>query len=136
MPRHLTRTLGLRLLAAAGLLVSAYVHLSLAPRYDLLGGQVTLGALFRVQAVLAVAAALVLVVPRPLAWWPAAVVAATSLVALIGTVYVQVPAFGPLPAVYEPVWFTDKVVATVAVAVSLVCAAGGGLVSRRGPGRR
>lgn len=136
MPGHLTRTLGLRALAAAGLLVSAYVHLRLAPRYDLLGGQITVGALFRVQAVLAVVAVLVLAVRRPMAWWPAAVVAAASLVALVGTVYVQVPSFGPLPAVYEPVWFTDKVVASVAAAVSLGCAAGAGLLSRRGHGRR
>jgi hypothetical protein len=119
---------GLRLVAAAGLLVSAYVHLHLAPGYSLVGRQVTQGALFRAQAVVAVLAAMALLARgHRLAWLPAVLVAAGSLLALVGTVYVAVPAVGPFPRVYEPVWFGEKMVAAVSVTVGLL-AAGAGLM--------
>lgn len=118
--------LGLRAVAAAGLLVSAYIHLHLAPGYSLIGDRISEGALFRAQAVAAVLAALALLVQRSrLAWVPTVLVAVGSLVALVGTVYVKVPAIGPFPPVYEPVWFAEKVVAALAVAVALLAAAAG-----------
>lgn len=124
--------LGLRVVAAAGLLVSAYIHLQLAPGYALIGEQVTEGTLFRLQAVAAVLAALALVARRArLSWLPTVLVAAGSLVALVGSVYVAVPAIGPFPPVYEPVWYAEKVVAVLSVAVALIAALTGmALVAR------
>lgn len=132
-------TIGLRLVAATGLLVSAGVHLHLAGRYDLLGDAVTQGALFRAQAVAAVLAALLLALRRPAAFVPAAfvpavVVAAGSLAALVGTAYLRVPALGPLPALYEPIWFPAKVLAAAAAGVALLAAVAG-LAAARHPGR-
>lgn len=48
----------LRAIAVAGLVVDASVHLRLAPLYDQIGTVVTQGALFRLGAALAAAAAL------------------------------------------------------------------------------
>lgn len=118
--------LGLRVAAAAGLLVSAYIHLHLAPGYSLIGEQITERTLFRVQAVGAVLAALALLARRTrLSWLPAALVSAGSLVALVGSVYLDVPAVGPFPPVYEPIWYAEKVVAVLSVAVALVAALAG-----------
>jgi len=122
--------LGLRAVAAAGLLVTAYIHLDLAPGYALIGEHISEGALFRAQAVAAVLAAVALLVQRGrLPWVPAVLVAAGSLVALVGSVYVNVPAIGPFPPIYEPIWYAEKVVAVLAVAIALLAAAAG--VARR-----
>lgn len=118
--------LGLRAAAAAGLLGSAYIHLHLAPGYSLIGEQITEGTLFRAQAVAAVLAAMALVARRTrLSWLPTVLVAAGSLVALVGSVYVDVPAVGPFPPVYEPIWYAEKVMAVLSVAVALVAALAG-----------
>jgi hypothetical protein len=45
--------------------------------------------------------------------------------------YVDVPAIGPFPSLYEPVWFREKVVAAVAAAVGSLTAALGYLSARR-----
>ena len=45
--------------------------------------------------------------------------------------YVDVPALGPLPAMYEPVWFTEKSLSAVAEAVAAIAAALGILQLRR-----
>lgn len=114
---------GLRATAAAGLLVSGAVHLHLAPGYSLVGTQITEGALFRAQAVAAVVATLALVARRSrLGWLPAVAVAAGSLCALVATVYLTLPAIGPLPPLHEPVWFTEKAVAAVAAGLALLAA--------------
>ena len=63
------------------------------------------------------------------AFTAAAVVAAASFLALVVSTYVQLPAFGPFPVLYEPVWYADKVVAAVAAAVALLAATAG--TSRR-----
>ncbi len=125
--------LGLRAVAAAGLLVSAYIHLRLAPGYSLIGEQITEGTLFRAQAVAAVLAAVVLLIRRGrLPWVPGALVAAGSLVALVGSVYVQVPAIGPFPLIYEPVWYPEKVVAVLAAAIALLAGVAGVSLRSRG----
>ncbi len=122
---------GLRLIAGVGLLVSAYIHLHRAPGYSLVGDQITEGALFRAQALAAGLAGLALLVRRHrLAWAPAVLVAAGSLVVLVGTVYVNVPAVGPFPPLYEPAWFGEKVVAVASAAAALTAAASGAALYR------
>ncbi len=118
--------LGVRLLTAAALAVSAYVHLDLSTSPYYAAGQLTLGALFLGQAVLAVAVAgWVLVRPSRASWAAAAVVAAASLLALVLSTYVRLPSVGPFPVLYEPFWYADKVVAAVAAGVALLSALAG-----------
>ena len=119
-----------RLLTAAALAVSAYVHLDLSSSPYYAGGQLTLGALFLAQAVVAAAVALwVAVRPSRPAYVAAAAVAVASFLALVLSTYVRLPTFGPFPVLYEPVWYADKVVAAVAAGVAAL-AATAGLVRR------
>jgi len=115
-----------RVLTAVALAVSAYVHLDLSSSPYAAGGQLTLGALFLAQAVVAAVVALwVLVRPSRAAYAVAAVVAAASFLALVLSTYVRLPQVGPLPVLYEPVWYADKAVAAVAAGVALLAAVTG-----------
>jgi hypothetical protein len=115
-----------RLLTAVALAVSAYVHVDLSSSPYWAGGQLTLGALFLGQAVVAgVVALLVLVRPSRAAYALAALVAAASFGALVLSTYVRLPQIGPFPVLYEPVWYADKVVAATAAGVALLAALAG-----------
>jgi hypothetical protein len=124
----------LRVVAVLGLAVDVYVHLRLAPVYDQLGTQVTQGMLFRLEAALAAAAAAALALSDSrIAWRSAAAVALGGLLAVLVTRYVDVPAVGPLPDMYDPQWFPQKVVVTVAMlATGLAWAVREALRGRRG----
>ncbi|MEE4545995.1 hypothetical protein V2S66_29005 [Streptomyces sp. V4-01] len=112
-----------RLVTAAGLAVDAYIHAKLADQYDAVAANVSQGGLFRAEAALAsLAALLVLVWRRPFVDGFAWVVAAGGLAALLLYHYVDVGAFGPLPDMYEPVWFGDKQISAVAQGVAVVSA--------------
>ena len=116
----------LRAVGALALGFSAYLHARIAaerpPLVD--DGGVTLSGLFVAQAVAAALVVLwVLVRGDRLAWLAFGAVALGSLVALLLSVVVSIPAVGPLPAVYEPVWYPDKVLAAVAAGVATVVAA-------------
>lgn len=127
----------LRGTTAAGLAVVAIVHVVLAPRYDLVGDAVTLGQLFRVQAALALAGAVALLLrPCRLVSALAAALALASLLAVVGTTYAALPAYGPLPRVFEPIWFPEKVLAAAAAALATL--GGGALLAspRRSPRSR
>jgi hypothetical protein len=97
------RALGV--LTAALLAIDAYVHLHDAGLYD--GGTgITEGALFRVQACVALVVAFALLV-RPhwvVVWVIALLVAAGAAGAIYLYTYVDVGALGPLPNLYEPTW--------------------------------
>ena len=116
----------LRLLTAAALAVSAYVHLDLSSAPYYAAGQLTLGALFLGQAVVAAVVALwVLARPSRPSYAAAAVVAAASFLALVLSTYVRLPSVGPFPVLYEPVWYAEKVVAAAAAGVALLAALAG-----------
>ena len=116
----------LRLLAVGGLAVSSYQHVVLAEGPLVSGGQVTMAALFLGQALAAGLVALWLLVrPARAAWLAALAVGAVSLLALVLSVYVRIPAIGPFPVLYEPLWYGEKVAAAAAVAVAAVAAAAG-----------
>ncbi|NJC23340.1 hypothetical protein BJ994_002416 [Arthrobacter pigmenti] len=114
----------LRVIIAVGLAVDAYVHFVLAPQYqfaypDGIGG----GNLFRIQAVVAILAAIyVLVRGSRLSYAIAAVVALSAFAAVVLSVYVQLPQIGPIPAMYEPLWFFEKTVSAVAEGIAGVLA--------------
>ena len=107
----------LRVLAASGLAVDAYVHADLAPSYA--GSSVQ--SLFLVEAGFAVGAALlVLGSTRRGAHVFAASVALSALVAVVTYRYADPGALGPLPDLFEPVWYPEKVIAAVAETVAVV----------------
>jgi hypothetical protein len=117
---------------AAGLVVDAVIHLQLAAQYQLAApGGIGQGTLFRIQATAAALAALwVLVRSSRLATLSAAAIAASALVAVLLYRYVDVPAFGPLPAMYEPLWFAQKTATAVAEGVVILAAVGDVLKDR------
>jgi hypothetical protein len=98
----------LRLATAAALVIDAIVHLQDAHFYDVSIGTFVLneGQLFRIQAGVAIAAALlVLVWPRWPAWLAALLVAGSAAAAVVTYTYVNVGPIGSLlPNMYEPSW--------------------------------
>lgn len=124
----------LRIGIAASLAVSAVIHVQLASGYQQAApGGIGQGTLFLVQAGAAIlAAVIVLLKSTRVAFGAAAAVALSSLAAVILYRYVQVPAIGPLPSMYEPVWYAAKVITAVAEAVAGGLAlAGLGLLQRK-----
>lgn len=124
---------------AAGLVVSAVIHVQLAPGYQQAApGGIGQGTLFLVQAgTAALAAVFVLLRGSRMAFAVAAVVAFSSLAAVILYRYVQVPAIGPLPSMYEPVWYTAKVITAIAeAAAGALAVTGYALLHKSGAGSR
>ena len=124
-----------RLLVAAALLVTGGIHLDLADSYDGIGERVRVGDLFRAQGVLAglVAAWLVLRRGDRLPLLAAAAVALVSTAAVVLSVYVRLPAVGPFPELYEPVWYGDKALSAAASALATALALA--LLGRRRGGK-
>ena len=125
--------LTLRGAIALALLVDVVVHLHLAPGYQLSApGGIGAGNLFRIEAAVALVAAVFVVVRGSRASYAAAfLVALSALGAVLLYRYVNVPMFGPLPAMYEPVWFPQKSLSAVAEAIAAVLA-GAALLSAPG----
>lgn len=97
------------LLAVGGLAYDAYVHFDLASTYDPIGDTITQGALFRIEATAAVLAAIAVVVSDSRwAWLFAGAVGLGGAFAVVLYRYVEIGAIGPLPAMYEPVWYAEK----------------------------
>jgi hypothetical protein len=120
----ITRT-GLAVIVAGGLVLDAYVHFDLASRYGPIKTTVlSQASLFRLEAVIAIIAA-VAVLARPRRYTSAAAfaVAGSALAILLLYRYINIPAFGPIPSMYEPVWFTEKLVAFWAELVATIAAA-------------
>ncbi|WP_107059267.1 hypothetical protein [Streptomyces sp. NRRL F-5126] len=110
-----------RVLAAAGLAVDAYMHAHLADRYDAVSESISQGTLFRIEAALAaLAALLVLVWRRRLGDLFAWAVAAGGLALLLVYRYIDVGTLGPIPDMYEPIWYRDKNITVVAQAVAIL----------------
>jgi len=125
----------LRIGTAAALAIDAAVHAYNAPGYD--DAQVTLsqGNLFRIEAGVACAVALlVLVWPRRSTWIAALLVAASALGAVLLYRYVDVGSLGPLPNMYENTWqVPGKVLSAWAEGAAVVLAGLGLLVHRKHP---
>jgi len=138
----------LRSVIAAALAVDAVIHLQLAGAYDNAApAGIGEGNLFRIEAAFALAAAVAVLLPAvllpagllPAGLLPAgrftvpfaALVLGAGLAAVLVYRYVDVPALGPIPAMYEPVWFTKKSVVAIAEAVGLVSCGGPALAGAR-----
>jgi hypothetical protein len=122
----------IRLLTAAGLGVDAVVHVVLAPtRPPAAPGQWSQAGLFYAEAAVAVVVAvLLLATGARVVHLVAVLVAASAVVAVLVSRYVDTGPLGPIPDLYEPFWYTSKVVATVAEAVAAMTAAAGVLLGR------
>lgn len=123
----------LRTGVAVSLVVSSVIHVQLAPGYQQAApGGIGQGTLFLVQAgAAALAAVFVLLRGSRVAFAAAAVVALSSLAAVILYRYVQVPAVGPLPSMYEPVWYGAKTATAIAEAAAGILALAGFALSQK-----
>lgn len=108
----------------AGLAVDAYVHLHLAGDYALVRTRfISQAALFRIEGAAALVAAVLLIAWR--SWISAAIafaVAAGGVVAVVLYYSVDPGRLGPLPDMYEPVWYAEKTWSVYAEAVAAVAA--------------
>ncbi|QDG90816.1 hypothetical protein NIBR502770_06200 [Pseudarthrobacter sp. NIBRBAC000502770] len=123
--RGKTAGLVLRILAAAALAVDAAVHAGLAPGYQSATPEgFGEGNLFLAEAAVAAVSGLYVLIrgSRP-AWILALLTAGGGLGVLLLYRYVDVPAFGPFPAMYEPVWFFEKALTALAQGVAVLLAA-------------
>ncbi len=112
------------MLAAAGLACDAYVHSDLAANFDANIAVLSQGTVFRVDAVFAALAGLfVLITRRRVAAVFAVLVAGGALGALLLYRYVDIGVLGPLPNMYEPAWYPEKVFSAIAEAVAIPAAA-------------
>lgn len=108
--RGRTLRIVLRVITAGALAGSGYLHLHLASRYaPIRTSTLSQQDLFVVQAVLAfVVAALLLLWGRLPAVIAALLLGAATLAAIVTYRYVNVGTIGPLPDMYEPIWYTQK----------------------------
>ena len=113
-----------RLLGAAALAISSYVHLHGAHFYSSLGDSITQADLFYVQGIVAALVALwVLATGNRWAWVAVALVGAASFAAVMVYRYVDVGSIGPIPNMYEPTWQTNqKLLSAYAEAAAVVIA--------------
>lgn len=124
VPKPTLAEVGLRLVVIVGLVIDAAVHFHLAHFYDGNKASISQGALFRIEGALAVVAAVgvLLVRGRVLALAVFAVLAGGAFAVLVYR-YVNVGAVGPLPNMYEPLWYDDKTLSfwaeSIAAAVAL-----------------
>lgn len=110
----------LRALVAVGLAVNAYVHLRLASEWDAITGGIGGGTLFRIDGAVAGLAAVVVLIwgRRRMTYVLTFGVSAAALGAVLLYTYVDVGSLGPLPNLYEPVWFAEKLLSAVAEGVA------------------
>jgi hypothetical protein len=128
--------IALLIIAAAALVVNAVIHFQLAGPFDAIAGTlVSQGTLFRIQAAVNIAAALLLITRTRWAAALAAVAAAGGLALVVITTLVplDLTPIG-LPFLFEPIWYADKVIAAVAQAIALTAGLTAALLPRRPAG--
>ncbi|HEU5271166.1 MAG TPA: hypothetical protein VFU36_14665 [Jatrophihabitans sp.] len=117
----------LTVIVVAGLAIDAYVHFHLASAFaHNRTSTLSEADLFRVEAVLAIIAAVALLLrPRRYTAAFAFLVAAGGFAAVLVYRYVDIGAFGPIPGMYDPYWLpAEKMLSAVAEGVAAVAALG------------
>jgi hypothetical protein len=111
-------------IVASGLAVDTWVHFDLASGYDgVQTSTLSQGDLFRVEGVLALLAAVALVVrPRRYTAALALVVSAGGTAAVLLYAHVNVGTVGPIPNMYEPIWYQEKTVSAWAEGIAAAAA--------------
>jgi hypothetical protein len=132
MTSALTRWL-LVAITVVGLGIDAYVHLDLAHTYDL-NATTTLsqGDLFRLEAIIAIVVGVLLIVRTR--WYTALLAVASAgggAILVIVYRYEDIKAFGPIPSMYEPVWYDKKTLSLVAEIVAALSALALVVLTRR-----
>jgi hypothetical protein len=124
MGHHSAGEVVARVMVAAGLSYDAYAHLDLAASFDGNRALISQGMLFRVEAVAAVLAALLVLViqHRAVALLLAVVIAGSALGAVLLYRYVDLGTLGPLPDMYEPSWYPEKTYSAIAEATAILAA--------------
>lgn len=112
----------LRVLGAAALGISAYVHLHLASHpFNPAPGTITQARLFYAQGVVAAVVGLALLATgNRYVWWLAALVGASSFAAVMLYTYVDVGKIGPMPNMNDPGWIPSPEKALSAIAEAAV----------------
>ena len=111
-------------IVVAGLAIDAYVHFDLAKAYSpVRTSTLSQGDLFRAEAVVSILAALLLIF-HPRRWTAAvcAIVAGAGLAAVLVYAYIDVPRIGPIPAMYDAAWYTEKTVSAIGEGAAFVAA--------------
>ncbi|MGH3867297.1 MAG: hypothetical protein ACRDQ4_14365 [Pseudonocardiaceae bacterium] len=122
-PRRSAGEFPLAVVAAAGLGYDAYAHFDLADNFDANIAVLSQGTVFRIDAVFAaLAGLLVLITRRRAATIFAVLVAGGALGAVLLYRYVNLGVLGPLPNMYEPGWYLEKTFSAVAEAVAVLAA--------------
>lgn len=127
------RLLVLRVLLAMALIVSAIIHFQLSAGFQQaaptgIGG----GTLFRIQGAASILAGLyVLIRGTKRSYVVAALIALASLAAVLAYRYIQIPAIGPIPSMYEPIWYTKKTITALAEGLALILAITGYTLRRK-----
>lgn len=101
---------GLILVALVGLGIDAYTHLDLAHLYTgNTTGTVNEGVLFQIEAGLAIAIGLWLLVrPGVLSIIATLLITGGGAAALVVYRYYDIGKIGPIPNMHEPIWFAEK----------------------------
>jgi hypothetical protein len=122
----MTVRVALTVIVVLGLAVDAYVHLHLASDYDAVKtSTLSQGDLFRAEGIVAILAGVALIVrSRRYTAAIAFLVAAGGLAAVLVYRYVDIKGFGPIPSMYEPVWYAEKTRSAIAEGVAAVAALG------------
>jgi hypothetical protein len=116
--------MALRVFTALALFIDAGVHIHLAPGYQA-GNSAGIGQgnLFLLESAAAALAALYVLLRGTRAAYAAAlIIALSAFAAVVLYRYVNIPAFGPFPAMYDPVWFFEKSFSAVAEAAGAILA--------------
>jgi hypothetical protein len=114
------------IVAVAGLSIDAYVHLNLAATYAEAQAPINEGVLFRAEAVLALLTAVALITSRRrLPFVLGLAVSASALTVMLVSRYVDLGPIGPLPDLYDPVWFPEKLWAAGGEAAASIASAAG-----------
>ena len=112
----------LAFVVATGLGVDAYVHWHLAPGFDGIQGlaspHISQGELFRLESVLAVVAMLLVLPRHRLGAVVAFLIAAGGLGAVLLYGYFDIGGFGPVPDMYDPIWYPEKTISAIAEGVA------------------
>ena len=119
--------MALRVLTALALFIDAGVHFHLAPGYQSASpGGIGQGNLFLLESAAAVLVGLYVLIRGSRASFALAfLVALSAFAAVMLYRYVDIPAFGPFPSMYDPVWFFEKTLSAVAEGAGVLLAGAG-----------
>lgn len=111
-------------LVVLALVVDAVIHLAQASQMQLAApGGIGGGTLFRIQAVVALAAAgYLLWRGSRVAYAVAALVLFSVFAAVVTYTFVDLPAIGPIPPMYDPFWTRPKVISALVEGVGALLA--------------